>query len=136
MPDTSPDDAANLTTLLGEFGGLWQISRTPQGYTAQRRPRAAPPLVFTAETVPALRQLLQHGYDTAKLAAIMRDFAAGWEIEHLDPGSAWAAASRDHPTQIIAAQDLDSLRATLSRASREAPAMTGPATPGTGNEQQ
>src|ERR1039457_3771384 len=100
MPDTSPDDAANLTTLLGEFGGLGQISRTPQGYTAQRRPRAAPPLVFTVETVPAMRQLLQHGYDTAKLAAIMRDFAAGWELEHLDPGSAWAAASRDHPTQI------------------------------------
>src|ERR1022692_4386311 len=68
MPDTTPgpasDDAASLTVLLGEFGGLWQISKTPHGYTAQRRPPPAPPLVLTAETVPALRELLQHGYDT------------------------------------------------------------------------
>src|ERR1039457_2800487 len=38
MPDTTPgpasDAAASLTALLGEFGGLWQISKTP---TATRR---------------------------------------------------------------------------------------------------
>src|ERR1022692_3202957 len=78
MPDTTPgpasDAAASLTALLGDFGGLWQISKTPHGYTAQRRPPPAPPLVLTAGTVAALRELLQHGYDTVKLAAIVADF--------------------------------------------------------------
>ena len=121
MPDTTPgpasDDAASLTALLGEFGGLWQISKTPHGYTAQRRPPPAPPLAFTAGTVAALRELLQHGYDTGKLAAIMADFGGQWELERLDPGSAWVAVSHDgHRTQIIAAEDLDSLRSTLAMA--------------------
>jgi hypothetical protein len=129
MPDTTPgmtsDAAASLTTLLGEFGGLWQISKTPHGYTAQRRPPPAPPLVLTAGTVPALRQLLQHGYDTGKLAAIMADFADQWEVERLDPGSAWVAVSHDsHHTQIIAAEDLDTLRSMLVMASADhAPAQ-------------
>ena len=118
MPDTTPgpasDDAASLTALLGEFGGLWQISKTSHGYTAQRRPPPAPPVVLIAETVAALRELLQHGYDTGKLAAIMADFGSQWEVERLDPGSAWVAVSRDgHRTQIIAAEDLDSLRSML-----------------------
>ena len=118
MPDTTPgpasDAAASLTALLGEFGGLWQISRTSHGYTAQRRPPPAPPVVLTAGTVPALRELLQHGYDTGKLAAIVADFADQWEVERLDPGSAWVAVSRDgHRTQIIAADDLDTFRDTL-----------------------
>jgi hypothetical protein len=129
MPETMPgDDAANLTALLCDYGGLWEITKTPHGYRAQRRPLPAPPLIFTAGTVPGLRELLEHGYDTAKLAGILRDFAAGWEIEHLDPGSAWVAVSRDL-TQIITAADLDSLRTTLSRAARETPAITGTATP-------
>jgi hypothetical protein len=118
MPDTTPgpasDDAASLTALLGEFGGLWQISKTSHGYTAQRRPPPAPRLVLTAGTVAALRELLQHGYDTGKLAAIMADLGGRWHVEHLDPGSAWVAVSRDgHRTQIIAAEDLDILRDTL-----------------------
>jgi hypothetical protein len=124
MPDTMPgpasDDAASLTALLGEFGGLWQISRTSHGYTAQRRPLPAPPLVLTAGTVPALRELLQHGYDTGKLAAIVADLGGQWEVERLDPGSAWVAVSRDgHRTQIIAAEDLDILRDTLVMASTD-----------------
>jgi hypothetical protein len=118
MPDTTPgpasDDAASLTALLGEFGGLWQISTTSHGYTAQRRPPPAPPVVLTAGTVAALRQLLQHGYDTGKLAAIMADLGGHWHVEHLDPGSTWVAVSHDgHRTQIIAAEDLDTLRSTL-----------------------
>ena len=119
MPDTTPstasdDTAASLTALLGEFGGLWQISKTPHGYTAQRRPPPAPPVVLTAKTVPALRDLLQHGYDTGKLAAILADFGSQWDVERLDPGSAWVAVRHDsHHTQIIAAEDLDSLRDTL-----------------------
>ena len=125
MPDTTPapasdDTAASLTALLGEFGGLWQISKTPHGYTAQRRPPPAPPLVLTGGTVPALRELLQHGYDTGKLAAIMADFGGQWHVEHLDPGSAWVAVSRDgHHTQIIAADNLDSLRTTLTMTSTD-----------------
>src|ERR1017187_10136692 len=126
MPDTTPapasDDAASLTALLVEFGGLWQISKTPHGHTAQRRPPPAPPLVLTAGTVAALRELIQHGYDTGKLAAVMADFGGQWELERLDPGSAWVAASHDAlRTQIIAAEDLDSLRDTLGVASADHP---------------
>jgi hypothetical protein len=68
------NDTASLTGLLGEFGALWEITKTPKGFTARRRPPPAPPLVFTAATVPALRDLLEHGYDTGKLAGVMRDF--------------------------------------------------------------
>lgn len=93
-------------------------SKTPHGYTAQRRPPPAPPLVLTARTVPALRELLQHGYDTGKLAAIVADFGGQWEVEHLDPGSVWVAVSHDgHHTQITAAEDLDTLRNTLAMTS-------------------
>ena len=126
MPDTTTgmtsDDAASLTALLGEFGGLWQISKTSHGYTAYRRPPPAPPLVLTAGTVAALRELIQHGYDTDKLAAIMADFGGQWELERLDPGSAWVAVSHDgQRTQIIAAEDLDSLRSTLVMTSADHP---------------
>ena len=123
MPETTPgDDAADLTALLCDFGGLWTITRTPNGYTAQRRRAPAPPVVFTAETVGALRALLEHGYDTAKFAGVLRDFGSEWEIERLDPGSAWVAVSRDGGhTRVIAAGDLDSLRASLSRALDDAP---------------
>lgn len=116
VPGTSPDDAANLTALLYDYGGLWQIAKTPQGYRAQRRPVTASPAVLTAETVPALRGLLEHGYDTGKLAVLMRDFAQ-WEIERLDPGSAWVAVIRDgDPAQVITAADLNTLRISLGRA--------------------
>jgi hypothetical protein len=123
------DDAANLTALTSDYGGLWDITKTPHGYRAQRRPLPAPPLIFTAETVPALRELLEHGYDPGKLTDLLRDFAAGWEIQQLDPGSAWAAISRDL-TQIITAADPDSLRRTLVMTS------TGHCPPGNGDEQQ
>jgi hypothetical protein len=106
---------------LHDYGGLWAITRTPQGYNAQRRPRLAPPQIFTAATVAALRELLEHGYDTGKLAELTRDFSSEWEIERLDPGSAWVAVSRDgNVTRVITAGDLGSLRSGLSRATREA----------------
>jgi len=48
------DDAASLTALLRDYGGpLCEITKTPQGYRAARRPLPAPPLVFTATAVPA-----------------------------------------------------------------------------------
>jgi hypothetical protein len=144
MPDTIPgspaDDAASLTGLLRDYGALWDITRTPRGFTAKRRPRPTPPVTFTAATVPALRELLQHGHDTRALAAIMRDFAGEWEIEQLDPGSAWVAITRDHAhPQVITAADLGTLRSKLSRTPGgttelgspqaaepgESPAMTG-----------
>jgi hypothetical protein len=37
------DDAASLTGILREYGALWKITRTPDGYTATRRPPPAPP---------------------------------------------------------------------------------------------
>ena len=68
----------------------------------------------------ALRELLRHGYDTGKLTAIIRDFADQWEVERVDPGSAWVAVSHDgHLTQIITAEDLDSLRDTLGMTSAD-----------------
>jgi hypothetical protein len=121
VPETTPgEDAANLTALLCDYGGLWEITKTPNGYTAQRRPPPAPPAVFTVETVGALRALLEHGYDTAKLGGVLRDFGSKWEIERLDPGSAWVAVSRDGGfTQVIAAGDLDTLRSTLGMTSTD-----------------
>jgi hypothetical protein len=134
MPDTIPGglpasdpanpaadaDAANLTGLLCDYGALWDITKTPDGFTARRRPRPAPPVTFTAATVPALRELLQHGYDTGTLAAIMRDFADEWDIEQVDPGTDWAAITHDHaPTRVITAADLTALRNKLSRTPAE-----------------
>ena len=108
-------DAASLTSLLRDYGALWEITRTPHGLTAQRRPPPAPPVIVTATTVPALRELLEHGYDTSKLAAIEHDYSGPWHIERLDPGTAWVAVTHDHGlTRMITAADLDTLRTTLS----------------------
>ena len=132
MPDTIPSgppasdpanpaadtdaSAASLTGLMRDYGALWDITRTPHGFTAQRRPRPAPPVIFTATTVPALRALLEHGYDTGTLAAIMRDYGGSWHIEYLDPGTSWVAVTHDHGlTRVIVAADLDTLRSNLSR---------------------
>src|ERR1035438_10114431 len=93
MLNTVDDTAGSLADLLTEFGALWDIISGPYGFAAQRRPPPSRPLVFTAATAPALRQLLEHGYDTAKLAAIMREFSGMWEIEHVDPGSEWIAVT-------------------------------------------
>jgi hypothetical protein len=109
------DNAPSLTALLCEFGGLWVITRTPRGFTAQRRPLPAQPVILAAATVSALRELLEHGYDTGKLAELMRVYGAEWDIERLDPGSAWVAVSCDGAlTRVIAAGDLDNLRSRLS----------------------
>jgi hypothetical protein len=118
------DDAASLTALMSDYGGpLCEITKTPKGYRAIRRHRPAPPLVFTATTVPALRELLEHGYDPAKLETAIRDFGGEWQVEHLPPGSAWIALSRDGDglIRVIAANDLDTLRGTLGRSPDEVP---------------
>ena len=74
------DDAASLTALLRDYGGpLCEITRTPKGYRAVTRSASAPPVVFTAATVPALRELLEHGYDPAQLAAVISDFGQ-WQV--------------------------------------------------------
>jgi hypothetical protein len=122
-PPDSGSDAVSLTGLLRDYGALWEITKTPGGCTARRRPPPAPPTVLTAATVPELRELLEHGYDTGKLAAIMRDYSGPWDIERLDPGSAWVAvSSTDGLTQVIAAADLDALRGKLRCAPGETPA--------------
>jgi hypothetical protein len=132
MPDTIPggppasdpanpaaaadSSAASLTGLMRDYGALWEITRTAHGFTAKRRPPPAPPVIFTATTVPVLRALLEHGYDTGKLAAIMRDFGCAWHIEYLDPGTSWVAVTHGHGlTRVIVAADLDTLRSNLSR---------------------
>jgi hypothetical protein len=118
------DDAASLTALLREYGGpLCEITRTPQGYKAIRRYPHAAAVVFTAATVAALRELLEHGYDPAELAAVIRDYGGEWQVEHIDPGSAWIAVCRgdDSVMRVIAANDLGSLRGSLGRALSEAP---------------
>jgi hypothetical protein len=80
------DTTGSLTGLLTEFGALWDIISGPYGFAAQRRPPPSRPLILTAATATALRQLLEHGYDVAKLAAIIREFSGTWEIEHVNPG--------------------------------------------------
>src|SRR6266851_6436254 len=109
------DDAASLTALMTDYGGLWEISRTPKGVRAQRRHSPAPPVVFTAPTAAALREMLEHGYDPAELAAVIRDFGGEWQVEPINPGSAWIALSRgdDGVIRVVAASDLASLRDTL-----------------------
>jgi hypothetical protein len=58
---------------------------------------------------------------SAKLAGLFRDYGHRWEIEHLDPGSAWVAVTRNGSfVQVIAAHDLDQLRAELKKADAEA----------------
>jgi hypothetical protein len=120
---TNDDDAASLTALLRDYGGLWEISRTPKGVTAQQRRSPAPPVVFTAPTVGALRELLEHGYDPAELAAVISDYGDEWQVQHIDPGTAWIALCRgdDGVMRVVAANDLDSLRGRLSRGPGEAP---------------
>ncbi len=129
MPDASRSgpaapDAASFTSLTSDYGALWELTRKPRGFRAQRRPLPALHLVIlTAETIPALRELLEHGYDPRVLAAIFRDHDASWQIEQLDPGSAWLAISRDPGhIQVITAADLPALRHKLDTAPGEPPA--------------
>jgi hypothetical protein len=125
MPDASrsrrpASDTASLTSLTSDYGALWEIRVKPGGYRAQRRRRPAYPVTLTAETIPELRKLLEHGYDTRALAAILRDHDARWQIEQLDPGSAWLAISRDTGhIQVITAADLPALRSALDAAAAE-----------------
>ena len=123
------DDAASLTALLREYGGpLCEITRTPQGYKASRRYPHAAAVVFTAPTVPALRELLEHGYDPASSPPSTVTSAASGRSEHITPGSAWIALSRgdDGLIQVIAANDLGTLRSSLGRSPDEVPgAATG-----------
>jgi hypothetical protein len=118
------DDAASLTALMSDYGGpLCEITRTPQGYRATRRHLAPSPLVFTAATASALREMLEHGYDPAKLAAVVHDFGGEWQVEHIDPGSAWMALSCDDDglIRVVAANDLDTLRSSLGRSLDDLP---------------
>lgn len=58
---------------------------------------------------------------SGKLAGLFRDYGR-WEIEQLDPGSAWVAVTRNGSfVQVIAAHDLDELRAELKKAEAEDP---------------
>ena len=117
-PGMTCDDAASLTALLRDYGGsLCEITRTPQGYRAATRSPSASPVVFTAATVPALRELLEHGYDPATLAAVISDYGGDWQIEHIDPGTTWIALSHggDGLIRGIAANDLGALQRSLGR---------------------
>jgi hypothetical protein len=122
MPDASRSgpaapDAASFTHLTSDYGALWELTRKPRGFQAQRRPLPAHPVILTAETIPALRELLEHGYDPRALAAIFRDHHAAWQIEQLDPGSAWLAISRGPGhIQVITAAGLPALGEEIRRA--------------------
>jgi hypothetical protein len=49
---------------------------------------------------------------SGKLAGLFREYCHRWEIEQLDPGSAWVAVTRIGSfVQVIAARDLDELPA-------------------------
>jgi hypothetical protein len=71
-----------------------------------------------------------------KLRAVMRDFGPAWEIEQVPPGAAWVAVTRRGSwVHVIAAHDLDTLRAKIEAAQREetapasAPSPTSPPPP-------
>ncbi len=116
------DEAASLTELLSDYGALWEISRSRHGFRARRRRPPAPPVVFTAPSVAALRSLLEHGYDTGLLAEISEDFGSDWQVERVDPGSAWLAVSRaGAPVRLIVADDLEGLRVKLDKVRRDTP---------------
>jgi hypothetical protein len=60
--------------------------------------------------------------DSGKLAGLFREYGHRWEIEHLDPGSAWVAVTRNGSfVRVIAAHDLDELGAELKKAATEDP---------------
>ena len=132
------DDAAILTALMTDYGGLWEISRTPKGVRAQQRPSPAPPVVFTAPTAATLREQLEHGYDPTELNTVIRDFGSEWQVEHINPGSAWIALSRedDGLIRVIAANDLSSPRDSLARDPGEAHRRQAPPGPDTGQAGQ
>lgn len=83
--------------------------------------RCWPPAVFTAPTAAPLRELLENGYDPATLAAVNRDYGDQWPVEHIDPGTAWVALSHGDGglIQVVAANDLESLRCSLGRSPDE-----------------
>ncbi len=59
---------------------------------------------------------------SGELAGLFREYGHRWEIEHLAPGSAWVAVARNGSfVQVIAAHDLDELRAELEKAEAEDP---------------
>jgi len=54
---------------------------------------------------------------SGKLAGLLREYGHRWEIEQLDPGSAWVAVTRNSLfVQVLTAHDLDELRAELNKA--------------------
>ena len=64
----------------------------------------------------------QDAAGSGKLAGLFHEYGPRWEIEHLDPGSAWVAVTRNGSfVQVIAAHDLDELRAELNKAEAEDP---------------
>ncbi len=59
---------------------------------------------------------------SGKLAGLFRDYGHRWEVEHLDAGSEWVAVTRNGSfVHVIAARDLDELRAGLEKAEAEDP---------------
>jgi hypothetical protein len=64
---------------------------------------------------------------SGKLAGLFHEYGRSWEIEHLDPGSAWVAVTRNGSfVQVIAAHDLDELRAGLKKAETGEPVTRAP----------
>ena len=59
-------------------------------------------------------------HDNGKLIGLLGDYGDRWEIEELDPGSAWVAVIRRGSfVHVLAAHDLDDLRAKLQKADAE-----------------
>ena len=68
---------------------------------------------------------------SGKLAGLFHEYGHSWEIEHLDPRSAWVAVTRNGSfVQVIAAHDLDELRAELKKAEAEESVTRAPNAPG------
>ncbi len=56
----------------------------------------------------------------ARLAGLLAEYGDRWEIEELDPGSAWVAVTRRGSfMHVLAAHDIDDLRAKLQTAAAD-----------------
>jgi len=71
--------------------------------------------------VPSLESWSQHPCPLSKLAALVADYGARWQIEHQESPAGWVAVRRPTPTQVEVhcAIELYDLRTKLERA--EAP---------------
>lgn len=121
----------DLARLRYHWGDAYEITQADGTLRASRRDDGS---ALTADAARCLSTKIHADYRArpvprgihldrllaaGKLAALVREFAA-WEIESFDIGSAWIAVTRRGTlTHVLAAHDLDNLRAKLDKATAQ-----------------